>query len=904
MGATQNAGGGGMALVKITDVSGQLDISSRSLRYYEEIGLIQSVRPPFEKYRFYDTQTVERIRQIVVLRKMQIPIKDILRIYESRDMRVLVETFVGRLQAIDREMGTLGDLRRIVDGFLQAMVQNGVRHLSALPLMYDKLYKNEGKPGAESYENLSAAAEALASPPDVCVVELKPMRMLSSRRKDTDVSDAVDFWAWLQREGIEPGAPGTRTLFETQDEENRPVLLQKIDDHFVNGGPFADILFKGGLFAAFGAYADEDLPALQRAVVRRFDENPSYEVDYRRDGRLRHKTLLESLLSADERRQRLDVLIPVKRRLPNATLYEAGTPVTGLSEAEIEAANPILWANDIPMDGFEPILSPHYRVNADGEAEFIPSIDKRLLSTKTAVRIPFRVDITFRIDDLSATFAHGSDEGSLRFYHDHRLFGINMDNNADPQFSREAIRFEQPIFGDAHIYPGRGRIEAGVHNRLTWIVGEKHFAVVVNGEVRHCEIDMPYMYADLRGQTPRPILLGSNGSNKIFFRAVRVSQLKSTPQLAMKGGVSMSAQGRSNNVIPHIHQLITMHYGENYWFNGCAKYVMECLGEPALDYWFFSGLTGDHLSQVFARDRFRGDGATDYLVCAERGGFIENVFARCGYESTYVPQEDVRANLDFYLQKLMADIDRGVPVIRSFYGWGVFVGYEEYGKTLLYLTADKPEPERIPAEAFFTSKHNAYQGHTVAETDEQADFAGYGWCFVGEKTRDVKTDDLYREVVFDMPRLLTTDEGDYCFGAAAFRAWADEVEGGRFAAMKPEDFESFEEWATYKIYVCNVATNGSCREFLARALQKNPDLAFLGEIIDQYKLLAALWNGNDGENRRGMECLESLGGGFNATLEALSDPVRRGKIAGKIRACAAAMDRVLEIFEENAGAHI
>ncbi len=891
-----------MALLKITDVSGQLEISSRSLRYYEEIGLIRSVRPPFEKYRFYDEQTVERVRQIVVLRKMQIPIKDILRIYESRDMRVLVETFVGRLQAIDREMGTLGDLRRIVDGFLRAMLENGIRHLSALPLVYDKLCKGGSEPGTESYETLSAASAALSSPAEVCVIELKPMRMLSSRRKDTAASDAEEFWAWLQREGLEPGAPGSRTLFETQDEENQPVLLQKIENGFVNGGPYADISFEGGLFAAFGAFADEDLPALQRAVVRRFDENPSYEVDYRRDGRLRHPTLLESLLSADERRQRLDMLIPVKRRLPNAALYEAGSPVTDISQAEVEAANPVLWSRDIPMDGFEPILAPHYRVNADGEAEFIPWIDKRRLSTKTAVRVPFRVDITFRIDDSSATFAHGSDEGSVRFYHDHRLFGINMDNNADPQFSREAIRFEQPVFGDVHTYPGRGRVEPGVYNRLSWIVGEKHFAVVVNGDVRHCEMNMPYMSADLRGQTPRPILLGSNGSNKLFFRAVRVSQLKSTPKLAMKGGVSMSAQGRSNNVIPRIHPLITHHYGENYWFNGCAKYVMECLGAPELDYWFFSGLTGDHLAQVFARDRFRGDGATDYLLCAERGDFVENVFARCGYDSSFVPQEDVRANLDFYLQKLMADIDRGVPVIRCFYGWGVFVGYEEYGKTLLCLTSDKPEPERVPAEAFFTSKHNSVQGHTVAESDEQADFACDGWCFIGEKTRDVETDRLYREVVFDMPRLLTTDARDYCFGAAAFRAWADEVEGGRFADMKPDQFEDFEEWAAYKIYVCNVATNGSCREFLVRARQKNPDLAFLGEIIDQYKLLAALWNGSDGENRRGMECLESLGGGFNATLEALSDPERRGKIAGKIRECAAAMDRVLAILAENIGA--
>ncbi|MDR1669641.1 MAG: MerR family DNA-binding transcriptional regulator, partial [Oscillospiraceae bacterium] len=32
-------------LVKITDLSTMLELSSRSLRYYEQVGLIKSVRP-------------------------------------------------------------------------------------------------------------------------------------------------------------------------------------------------------------------------------------------------------------------------------------------------------------------------------------------------------------------------------------------------------------------------------------------------------------------------------------------------------------------------------------------------------------------------------------------------------------------------------------------------------------------------------------------------------------------------------------------------------------------------------------------------------------------------------------------------------------------------------------------
>ena len=75
-----------MNLIKITDLSAQLGISSRTLRYYEEVGLITSIRPQFESYRFYDEAAVLRLRQIMVLRKMQIPIKDIVRIYENPEI--------------------------------------------------------------------------------------------------------------------------------------------------------------------------------------------------------------------------------------------------------------------------------------------------------------------------------------------------------------------------------------------------------------------------------------------------------------------------------------------------------------------------------------------------------------------------------------------------------------------------------------------------------------------------------------------------------------------------------------------------------------------------------------------------------------------------------------------------
>jgi DNA-binding transcriptional MerR regulator len=163
------------ALIKITDLTTQLGLSSRSLRYYEQVGLIQSVRPAFEKYRFYDTENIERLKQIMVLRKMQIPVKDILRIYESESMSVVVETFVNRIHAIDDEIDTLAELKRITSEFLQTMQKNGVTKISALPLLYEEMDKQielieEREP--VTYRELSGISERLAKS-----TVLRPLRV-------------------------------------------------------------------------------------------------------------------------------------------------------------------------------------------------------------------------------------------------------------------------------------------------------------------------------------------------------------------------------------------------------------------------------------------------------------------------------------------------------------------------------------------------------------------------------------------------------------------------------------------------------------------------------------------------------------------------------------------------------
>ena len=70
-------------LVKIRDVSSKYDISARALRYYEDMGLINSTRSEDYAYRLYDKNAIKRLEQILILRKLNISIKDIQRIFST-----------------------------------------------------------------------------------------------------------------------------------------------------------------------------------------------------------------------------------------------------------------------------------------------------------------------------------------------------------------------------------------------------------------------------------------------------------------------------------------------------------------------------------------------------------------------------------------------------------------------------------------------------------------------------------------------------------------------------------------------------------------------------------------------------------------------------------------------------
>ena len=67
----------------INDVCKMLDTTSRTIRYYEQLGLIKTVRESKTAPRQLDSEMIERLRKILFLRKLGLGLDDIAEVIDS-----------------------------------------------------------------------------------------------------------------------------------------------------------------------------------------------------------------------------------------------------------------------------------------------------------------------------------------------------------------------------------------------------------------------------------------------------------------------------------------------------------------------------------------------------------------------------------------------------------------------------------------------------------------------------------------------------------------------------------------------------------------------------------------------------------------------------------------------------
>ncbi len=171
-------------------VSKSLGISSRMLRYYEQIGLVKSQRMENYAYRVYDEDAIRRLRQIIILRKLRVPVKQIREIFGNRDAAGIIELFERNISELDEQIIALSTVKSILSRLVRDLHEKANMRLqlnylgdcSVLAIVDSISFPKNTIQEEKSMDDLNKANETLSKleDKDVRIVYLPPMTVAAA----------------------------------------------------------------------------------------------------------------------------------------------------------------------------------------------------------------------------------------------------------------------------------------------------------------------------------------------------------------------------------------------------------------------------------------------------------------------------------------------------------------------------------------------------------------------------------------------------------------------------------------------------------------------------------------------------------------------------------------------------
>jgi DNA-binding transcriptional MerR regulator len=253
------------------------------------MGLITSTRSEDYAYRLYDDTAVQRLEQILILRKLNISIKDIQRIFNTSGSEVVLEVLGNKVDAIDEEVSLLHELKEIVLDFIRQIEQSDFGKESDVKLLYEKAKEIEtqlvnvdynGNPS--NVNRLLEVTEKLDNKvPDVMIVRIPNFRAVTSGLTSWDeVFGAFHQWQLAHNHLFKP------VIFDCPDfltgEGDKVEWFWGIKDEITETdvAPYKIIEFQGGLYAvAVSVDGDGESHNRVRSKTEKWLESTNFIID-------------------------------------------------------------------------------------------------------------------------------------------------------------------------------------------------------------------------------------------------------------------------------------------------------------------------------------------------------------------------------------------------------------------------------------------------------------------------------------------------------------------------------------------------------------------------------------------------------------------------------------------------
>lgn len=282
-------------LVKIREVSSKYNITARALRYYEDMGILNSTRSEGATYRMYDEEAVRRIEQILILRKLNISIKDIQRIFKASGSDVVLEVLGRKVNAIDDEVSLLNELKGIVLDFIEEIEKMNFSDNADIKQLYNKAKDIEtqivnvdyiGKPA--NINRLIEITDKLDKKvPDVMVIRIPAFRAVTSGERTFEEifkKGGYMFQLWQHFPLYRPVIFDCLDFMLVNEDKATMIFAVKEGVSEADVSPLELIEFPGGLYA-MAVSIDEDDESIQKVQDKIFQwvEGTNFEVDKSRN---------------------------------------------------------------------------------------------------------------------------------------------------------------------------------------------------------------------------------------------------------------------------------------------------------------------------------------------------------------------------------------------------------------------------------------------------------------------------------------------------------------------------------------------------------------------------------------------------------------------------------------------
>jgi len=317
-----------MELQTVSQVAKIFGISTRMMRYYEEVGLIQSIRKEENSYRQYDNATLKRLQQIVILRKLQIPIKQIRDILNNQNAVTIIEVFEQNISELDQKITALSTVMSLLARFVDELQEKADVSLK-LDFLNDKsmisLVDSLSVPISKIKEKipmteLNKASESLSTTAarNIIITTLPPMRTAAYHNFKIEPEDPGPSLTWIKENNL----LGTARFFGFNSQalptDKGPGEAYDFCVSIPENVTIPDYLYElklpGGLYASLSAVG-LDIPDVYGQIRNEFgNTNLDWQIDHGRHdfpGLELHEGgvfgLVDSPLS-------ITIFIPIKKR--------------------------------------------------------------------------------------------------------------------------------------------------------------------------------------------------------------------------------------------------------------------------------------------------------------------------------------------------------------------------------------------------------------------------------------------------------------------------------------------------------------------------------------------------------------------------------------------------------------